>query len=101
MEEPAAGSDDAHVPLTAGGTGIDIGVITVPRNRLEEARESERRKSMQEKHLERAGPVVDLDASAPVVARIAILRSALDELEIELSAGSIVAQRSDGTVEPS
>ena len=56
---------------------------------------------MQEKHLERAGPVVDLDASAPVVARIAILRSALDELEIELSAGSIVAQRSDGTVEPS
>ena len=40
-----------------------IGIVL---NSMEEAREAERRKSVQDKHPERAGPVVDLDASAPV-----------------------------------
>jgi len=61
-----------------------IGIVL---NSMEEAREAERRKAVWERHPERGGPLVDLDASAPVVERIALLRSALDELEVELSAG--------------
>ena len=63
-----------------------IGIVL---NSMEEAREAERRKSVLDEHPERSGPVVDLDASAPVVERIALLRSALDELELELAAGSV------------
>ena len=61
-----------------------IGIVL---NSMEEAREAERRKAIRDRHRERFGPVVDPDASAPVVERIAMLRAALDELEVELSAG--------------
>lgn len=74
-----------------------IGIVL---NSMEEAREAERRRSVQDKHPERAGPVVDLDASAPVVERIALLRSALEDLEVELSAGSVAEPPPSGTVEP-
>ena len=74
-----------------------IGIVL---NSMEEARESERRKRVSDQHPERGGPVVDLDASAPVVERIAMLRSALDELEVELSAGRIVEQPPVTKVEP-
>ena len=66
-----------------------IGIVL---NSMEEAREAERRKRVRDRHPERGGPLVDLDASAPVVERIALLRSALDELEVELSAGRIADQ---------
>jgi len=75
-----------------------IGIVL---NSMEEARESERRRSVQDQHPDRAGPVVDLDASAPVVERIAMLRSALDELEVELSAGSLAKPPASTTVDPS
>ena len=61
-----------------------IGIVL---NSMEEAREAERRTAVRERlGAERPG-LVDPDASAPVVERIAILRAALDELEAELSAG--------------
>ena len=63
-----------------------IGIVL---NSMEEAREAERRASVRDAHPERTGPTVDLAASAPVVERIAMLRSALDELEVELAAGSV------------
>ena len=75
-----------------------IGIVL---NSMEEAREAERRKSVLDEHPERAGPTVDLDASAPVVERIALLRSALDELEVELSAGSVTEPQGSATVDPS
>ena len=74
-----------------------IGIVL---NSMEEAREAERRKAVQDEHPERTGPVVDLDASAPVVERIALLRSALDELEVELSAGSRAESPPTANVEP-
>lgn len=74
-----------------------IGIVL---NSMEEAREADRRASVQASHPERAGPVVDLDSSAPVVERIALLRAALDELEVELAAGSVVDE-SAAIVEPS
>ena len=61
-----------------------IGIVL---NSMEEARETERRRAVRERYPGRGGPLVDLDASAPVVERIAMLRSALDELELELAAG--------------
>ncbi|MGL6279892.1 MAG: ion transporter [Gaiella sp.] len=69
-----------------------IGIVL---NSMEEAREAERRKAVRERMGVAAAPVgVDDDASAPVVERIAHLRSALDELEEELSAGSAGRNRS-------
>ena len=62
-----------------------IGIVL---NSMEEAREAERRKAVRERMgVPEAAGVVDPDASAPVVERIALLRGALDELEAELSAG--------------
>ncbi len=55
-----------------------IGIVL---NSMEEAREIERRRKLLEGRQQREGPV----APAPVVERIAILRSALDELEQELA----------------
>ena len=55
-----------------------IGIVL---NSMEEAREIERRRRLLESREQRAGPV----APAPVLERIAILRSALDELEDELA----------------
>jgi voltage-gated sodium channel len=63
-----------------------IGVVL---NSMEEARELERREAIRERYRGRAaGAVIDPDAHAPVVERIAILRSALDELELELALDS-------------
>jgi len=61
-----------------------IGIVL---NSMEEAREAERRNAVRERLGGERTSVVDPDASAPVVERIAILRAALDELEAELSAG--------------
>jgi hypothetical protein len=52
---------------------------------MEEAREHERRQALRER-LGATGPSpVDPQAHAPVAERIAILRNALDELEVELA----------------
>jgi voltage-gated sodium channel len=62
-----------------------IGIVL---NSMEEAREAEKRQAVRDRLGVEQGPTgVDEDASAPVVERIALLRSALDELETELSAG--------------
>ena len=62
-----------------------IGIVL---NSMEEAREAERRNAVRDRLGAERPSVVDPDASAPVVERIAILRAALDELEAELSAGA-------------
>jgi voltage-gated sodium channel len=56
-------------------------LIAIVLNSMEEAREVERRRKLLESRAQRAGPV----APAPVLERITILRSALDELEEELA----------------
>ena len=56
-------------------------LIAIVLNSMEEAREVERRRKLMEGRDQREGPV----APAPVLERIAILRSALDELEEELA----------------
>jgi voltage-gated sodium channel len=63
-----------------------IGIVL---NSMEEARETERRQAIRNRIGSRDRVVVDPDASAPVVERIAVLRAALDELELELSVGSV------------
>lgn len=61
-----------------------IGIVL---NSMEEARELERRRGLRERYgVSRTSPI-DPEAHAPVAERIAILRSALDELELELAVG--------------
>ena len=61
-----------------------IGVVL---NSMEEAREITRRQALRERYgVTRPSPV-DPQAHAPVAERIAILRNALDELELELALG--------------
>jgi voltage-gated sodium channel len=61
-----------------------IGVVL---NSMEEARELDRRAALRERYgVTRPSPV-DPHAHAPVAERIAILRNALDELELELAIG--------------
>jgi voltage-gated sodium channel len=61
-----------------------IGIVL---NSMEEARELDRRRALRERYgVKRASPI-DPEAHAPVAERIAILRSALDELELELALG--------------
>ena len=61
-----------------------IGVVL---NSMEEARELERRRTLRERlGVDRPSPI-DPEAHAPVAERIAILRAALDELELELAVG--------------
>jgi voltage-gated sodium channel len=67
-----------------------IGIVL---NSMEEARELERRQAIRERHKARARPgVIDPEAHAHVVERIAILRAALDELEVELALDSAPEQ---------
>jgi voltage-gated sodium channel len=67
-----------------------IGIVL---NSMEEARELERRQALRERYRGRAaGAVIDPEAHAPVVERIAILRAALDELELELALDSATDQ---------
>ena len=62
-----------------------IGVVL---NSMEEARELDRRRALRDRHgVTRPSPV-DPEAHAHVAERIVILRSALDELELELAVGS-------------
>jgi voltage-gated sodium channel len=68
-----------------------IGVVL---NSMEEAREIDRRDALRARHgVTRPSPV-DPEAHAPVAERIAILRDALDELELELALGP--ARRDSG-----
>jgi voltage-gated sodium channel len=61
-----------------------IGVVL---NSMEEAREHEHRRALREAYgADRPSPI-DPEAHAPVAERIAILRAALDELELELAVG--------------
>jgi voltage-gated sodium channel len=64
-----------------------IGVVL---NSMEEARELDRRRALREQ-LGVRGPAIDPEAHAHVLERIAILRGALDELEVELAVGSAPA----------
>jgi voltage-gated sodium channel len=60
-----------------------IGIVL---NSMEEARELERRQAIRDRYSARGtGAVIDPEAHAPVVERIALLRSALEELEVELA----------------
>ena len=63
-----------------------IGIVL---NSMEEARELERRQAIRDRHKApaRRGPI-DPEAHAHVVERIAILRSALADLEVELALDS-------------
>jgi voltage-gated sodium channel len=64
---------------------VFIGIVL---NSMEEAREIDRRQALRERHgVTRPSPV-DPQAHAPVAERIAILRTALDELEFELAVGA-------------
>jgi voltage-gated sodium channel len=61
-----------------------IGVVL---NSMEEARELDRREALRQRYgVIRPSPI-DPEAHAPVAERIAILRNALDELELELALG--------------
>jgi voltage-gated sodium channel len=63
-----------------------IGIVL---NSMEEARELERRQAIRERYgHRRVSGVIDPEAHAHVVERIAILRNALDELEVELALDS-------------
>jgi voltage-gated sodium channel len=69
-------------------------LISVVLNSMEEARELDRRQAIRDRYEARGtGAVVDPDAHAPVVERIAMLRAALDELEVELALESAPAER--------
>jgi voltage-gated sodium channel len=63
-----------------------IGIVL---NSMEEARELDRRRALRERYgVSRPSPI-DPEAHAHVAERIAILRSALDELELELAVGPV------------
>jgi voltage-gated sodium channel len=63
-------------------------LIAIVLNAMEEAREVEGRRVIREEAGIDGEPEIDPEAHAPVVERIAILRAALDELELQLAAGS-------------
>jgi voltage-gated sodium channel len=69
-----------------------IGIVL---NSMEEARELERRQAIRDAHAGRGRPgVVDPEAHAHVVERIAILRTALDDLELQLALESAPPEES-------
>jgi voltage-gated sodium channel len=63
-----------------------IGIVL---NSMEEAREHDRRRALRERYGVSTPSPIDPEAHAPVAERIAILRSALDELELELAVGPL------------
>lgn len=63
-----------------------IGIVL---NSMEEARELDRRRAIRAAHGSRATPVLDPEAHAHVVQRIAILRRALEDLELQLAVGDV------------
>ena len=62
-----------------------IGIVL---NSMEEARELERRRALRDARGGAVGPLLDPDAHAHVVERISILRTALEDLELQLAVGS-------------
>ena len=68
-----------------------IGIVL---NSMEESRELERRRQLREKHFGEAG--VESAHPAPVAERIAMLRTALEELEEELAVLGGPARRDGG-----
>jgi voltage-gated sodium channel len=62
-----------------------IGIVL---NSMEEARELERRRALRDARGGAVGPLLDPDAHAHVVERISILRTALEDLELQLAIGS-------------
>ena len=73
-----------------------IGIVL---NSMEEAREHERRRALREARGLTGPTAVDPEAHAHVAERIAILRDALDELELQLALGSDAATRPRESVE--
>jgi voltage-gated sodium channel len=73
-----------------------IGIVL---NSMEEAREAERRQAVRDRLGVEGRPseLVDVEAHAPVVERIALLRTALDELETELSTGGATPAEPEGS----
>jgi voltage-gated sodium channel len=61
-----------------------IGIVL---NSMEEAREQDRRAALREARGGAVGPLLDPDAHAHVAERIAILRTALEDLELQLAVG--------------
>jgi hypothetical protein len=61
---------------------------------MEEARELERRRALREAYGATTVPVLDPEAHAHVVERIAILRRALEDLELQLAVGDGASGRS-------
>jgi voltage-gated sodium channel len=74
-----------------------IGVVL---NSMEEARELDRREALRARYGATPPSPVDPEAHAPVAERIAILRDALDELELELAVGSARRDRGDAATSP-
>jgi voltage-gated sodium channel len=70
-----------------------IGIVL---NSMEEARELERRRVLREAYGGATGPLLDPDAHAHVVERIAILRSALEDLELQLAVGAPIGEEPPG-----
>jgi hypothetical protein len=60
---------------------------------MEEARELDRRKALRERYGVSKPSPIDPEAHAHVAERIAILRSARDELELELAVGPVHDER--------
>jgi voltage-gated sodium channel len=68
-----------------------IGIVL---NSMEEARELERRQALRDRHGVSGASPVDPEAHAHVAQRIAILRSALEDLELQLAVGDLPDRRS-------
>ncbi len=62
-------------------------LIAIVLNAMEEARELERRHLLREEHGADEPPALDPEARAHVLQRIAVLRAALEDLEVELAVG--------------
>jgi voltage-gated sodium channel len=81
--------------MIAGFVVLNV-LIGIVLNSMEEAREADRRQAVRDRVGAAGRPSgIDEDSSAPVVERIALLRAALDELELELSVGPQRAERDD------
>jgi voltage-gated sodium channel len=74
-----------------------IGIVL---NSMEEAREIERRRALRERYGATGPSPVDPEAHAHVAERIAILRSALEDLELQLALGEVPDRAKGSTARP-